>query len=67
MTDSVAARNIGDRDARLSQQVLNISETEAEAKVDPARVRDDIWRESIAVVAGCGAGHAGTLLLSTST
>ena len=60
-------RLIGDRDAPLGQEVLNIPKTEAEAKVEPDGVRDDVWRESIAVVAGRGAGHAATLLLSSPT
>ena len=47
--------------------VFHITETQAEAKVEPDRVSDDVWRESITVVAGYGAGHAATLLLSTST
>ncbi len=60
-------RLIGDSDAPLGQEVLNISKTEVEAKVEPDRVSDDVWREAIAVVAGCGADHPATLLLSTST
>ena len=60
-------RLIGNCDAPLRQEVLNISKTEAEAKVELDRVSDDVWRESITVVAGYGAGHAATLLRSTST
>ena len=60
-------RFIGDRDAPLGQEVLNIPTTEAEAKVEPDGVSDDVWRESIAVVAGRAADHPATLLLATST
>ena len=60
-------RLIGDRDASLGQEVLNIPKTEAEAKVEPDSVRDDVGRESIAVVAGRRTDHPATLLLSTST
>ena len=56
-------RLIGDCDAPLGQEVLNISKTEVEAKVEPDRVSDDVWRESIAVVAGCGAYTAAQMLI----
>ena len=59
-------RLIGE-DAPLGQEVLNIPKTAAEAKVDPDGVSDDVWRESIAVVAGHGVDHPATLLRATST
>ena len=60
-------RLVGDCDAPLGQEVLDVTKTEAEAKVQPDGVRDDVGREAIAVVAGGGADHAPTLLRSTST
>ena len=54
-------RLIGDRDAPLGQQVLDVTKTQAEAKVQSDGARDDVGRETIAVVAGCRTRHPGTL------
>ena len=44
-------RFIGNRDAALSQQILNISKAHAESVVEPDGVADDFGRKSISVVA----------------
>ena len=59
-------RLIGDRDTPLGQEVLNISQTETEAKVEPDRVSDDLGWKSITVIARGGTDHATTLLRAAS-
>ena len=59
---------VGDGDAALGEQVFHISKAQAEPKVEPDGVSDDVWRESISMVARRGtADHPTTLPPSTST
>ena len=51
---------VGDRNAPLGQQVLDIPETESEAVIEPDRVADDLRRKPIAVIAGYLARHPPT-------
>ena len=62
----VADGLIGDADAALGDEVFHISKAQAEPKVQPDGVSDDVRRESIAVVARRGVVHAVTLLRLTS-
>ena len=52
----LANRLVGDRNVPLGQEVFDITETQAEATVDPNGVGDDFGRESISVVARRGVG-----------
>jgi hypothetical protein len=42
----------GDGDPALCQQILNISEAQAETVVKPNSMADDIWRKSVSVIVG---------------
>ena len=42
--------HIGNRNSTLGQDVLDISEAQTEAMVEPDCVADDFWRESVSVV-----------------
>ena len=41
---------MADVDTTLGQEVFDIPVTEIETEVEPDRVADDIWRESVAFV-----------------
>lgn len=45
-------RLIGDDDSSLCQELLNVSEAQAESVIQPDSVTDDLGRESVSVVAG---------------
>ncbi len=50
----LAQRLIGDDHPALGEQLLDIPVAEREAEVQPDGVRDDLGREPMAFVAGCG-------------
>ena len=60
-------RLVGDRNTTLGEEVFDIAEAQAEAKVEPDGVGDDVGRKSISVVARRGTVHPVTLILWTST
>ena len=60
-------RLVGDRHASLREEIFGIAEAEAELRVEPDRVADDVGRESISVIAGRLAPHRLTLPLVAST
>jgi hypothetical protein len=49
---ALARRLVGDYDPALCQQILNISEAQAETVVKPNSMADDIWRKSVSVIVG---------------
>ena len=57
----------GYRDASLSEEIFHLSRAQAEAKVEPHSVSDDVRRESVAVVAGRTFDHPVTLIVLAST
>ena len=63
----VPDRLVGDGDAALGQEVFHIPEAQAEAKVEPDGVGDDVGGESIAAVTRCVAVHATSLISPPST
>ena len=58
---------VGDRDPALGEKIFHVPETQAEAKVEPDGLRDDVGRESISVITRRGTGHPVTLISLTST
>lgn len=46
-----ADRFVGDRDPAWGEEVFDVAETEAEPKIEPHGVGDDVGRETISVVA----------------
>ncbi len=52
---------VRDDDPPLFQEILDISEAQAEAVVEPDGVADDLRRESVSVVAGCMVVHLPSL------
>ena len=54
-------------DTALGEQIFNVSETQAETKVEPDGMGDDVGRESISVVARRRSRHPVTLIRWTST
>jgi hypothetical protein len=43
---------VGDYDPALCQQILNISEAQAETVVKPNSMADDSWRKSVSAIVG---------------
>ncbi len=63
----VADSFVRDRDPPLGEEIFDISETQAEAVIEPDGVTDDFGRESIAVIAGRRVIHRPTLAAAAST
>jgi hypothetical protein len=42
---------MGDKDAALSEKILNISEAQRESQIQSDSMLDDHWRETIAAIA----------------
>ena len=57
----VADGLVGDGDSTLRQEVLDVSEAQAEPVVQPDGVADDLGWEPMTAVAGCRAVHLATL------
>jgi len=41
---------VGDYNPSLCQQILNISEAQAESMIEPNGMTDDVWRESVSII-----------------
>ena len=67
MVPALGEQIVGDRDPALGEQIFHVPETQAEAKVEPDGLRDDVGRESISVIARRGTVHPVTLISLTST
>ena len=52
---------VGDGDSALRQEIIDVSEAQAEPVVQPDGVADDLGWEPVAAVAGWGAIHVLTL------
>jgi hypothetical protein len=63
----VANGLIGDGDSALRQEILDVSEAQAEPVVQPDGVADDLGWEPVAAVAGCRAVRLPTLPATGST
>ncbi len=59
-------RFVGNRDAALRQQFLNVPKAHAESVVEPDRVADDLGRKSISIVAWRLAVHWPTVSITSS-
>ena len=57
----VANALVGDGDSTLRQEILDVSEAQAEPVIQPDGVADDLGWEPVAAVAGCAAVHLPTL------
>ncbi len=58
---------VRDRDPPLGEEIFDISETQAEAVIEPDGVTDDFGRESVSVIAGRRVIHRPTLPAAAST
>ena len=58
---------VGDRNASLGQQVLNIPEAESESVIEPHGVADDLGWESVAVIDRRVTAHSPTVPPAPST
>ena len=54
-------RLVGDGDAALCQEILDVSEAQAEPVIQPDGMTDDLGWEAMASVAGCAVVHEPTL------
>jgi hypothetical protein len=54
MVHPAAHRLIGNQDATLSQQILDVAEAQGEPDIKPDRVLDDFGREAVAAIADLG-------------
>ena len=52
-------RLVGDRNTTLGEEVFDIAEAQAEAKVEPDGVGDDVGRKAMPKVAGSSRVHLG--------
>ena len=57
MQAPLSDRLVGHGDAALGEEVLDLTEAQAETVVEPDRVADDLGRESVSEVAELSVGH----------
>jgi len=50
-------RLVGNHDPAFEQQFLDQPQAERKSKIQPHRMGDDLWRKTVALIAGRGLGH----------
>ncbi len=58
---------VGDHDPPLCKEILDVTEAQAEAVVEPDGVADDLRREPVSAVAGCVVIYPASLPDTSST